>query len=211
MVSLEASYESENLKQPESETDPFTVQRYRQFARHAGPHPARVLDVGCGTGRGGVEFKRVHPSARLYGLDIVKDRLAQLPSAYDDSLLGLAVDIPMDSGSVDTVLAGEFLEHLRPHDVDAALCEFQRLLSMGGKLLLTTPHPGYVKLVVKGGTVLTPGHLTQHHPRILKSRILAHGFRSVSLRGSGQVSGYLGEHLRPLRLYGSYLVVATKR
>ena len=61
------NYEQEKLLQPEGEHDVFTVERYRQFRRHA-PEAARViLDVGCSTGRGGSELVRALPSVDLWG------------------------------------------------------------------------------------------------------------------------------------------------
>lgn len=208
-----ARYEAENLRQPVAETDPFTVGRYRQFARlaPAGPAAPVVLDVGCCTGRGGVEFARLRPGARVWGLDVVQDRLDALPPAYERGVRGLSTQLPLDDGEVDVVLAGEFLEHLTPADVDPTLCEFHRVLRFGGRLLLTTPNPRYVRLAVTGGSVYGPGHLTQHYPRLLRSRLLMHGFKRVRVRGSGQVSRYAGERLPVSVIYGSYLISADKR
>ena len=55
-----------------------------------------------------------------------------------------------------------------------------------------------------GAEYAGPGHLTQHHPRPLRTRLMMHRFKNVRIRGSGRASRYVGEHF-PLRgVYGSY-------
>jgi hypothetical protein len=60
-------------------------------------------------------------------------------------------------------------------------------------------------------TVYGPGHLTQHHGRVLRLRLRWHGFKAVRMRGSGRVSRFLGEHVPVRSVYGSYLMWADKR
>jgi SAM-dependent methyltransferase len=209
-----ARYEAENRRQTVAEHDPFTVGRYRQFARFSqriSPPSPVVLDVGCCTGRGGVEYARLRPQARLWGLDVVQDRLDALPPVYAEKIRGLSTSLPLEDSAVDVILAGEFLEHLTPADVDPTLFEFHRVLRIGGRLLLTTPNPRYLRLTLTGGSVYGPGHLTQHYPRLLRARLMTHGFKRVRVLGSGQVSRYLGQRLPVSVLYGSYLVTADKR
>ena len=203
-------YERGNLEQPEAESDHFSIGRYRQFAMHARTGMDNVLDVGCGTGRGGAEFARLRPRARLWGLDVVQDRLNALPAVYERRLRGLSTELPIDDGALDLVLAGEFLEHLSPHDVDTTICEFQRVLRIGGQLLITTPNPAYLRLLWARATVYGPGHLTQHHIREMKIRLRMHGFSAVRVYGSGGMTRFLGQHAPVRRLYGSYLVSARK-
>lgn len=205
------AYEQSNLLQPEAEHDVFTLERYAQFALHTPTRARTVLDIGCSTGRGGQEFVRHVPSAELWGLDAVQDRLDALPGCYAGAIRGLSTDLPLDDRSVDVVLAGEFLEHLLPHDVDRTICEFQRVLRIGGRLLLTTPNPTYVRLRVTGMSVYGPGHLTQHHAPILRRRLMSHGFASVRVYGSGRMSRYFGQRFPLLNVYGSYLVRADKK
>lgn len=203
-------YEQENLLQPQAEHDTFTVERYRQFARYS-PEAGIVLDVGCSTGRGGAEYARLRPAAELWGIDVVQERLDLLPDVYARRIRGLSTQIPLDTQQVDVILAGEFLEHLTAADVDPTLCEFQRVLKVGGRLLLTTPNPRYIRLAMTGRSVYEPGHLTQHFAYLLRARLMMHGFKHVRIRGSGRVSRYAGEHFPLLAIYGSYLICADKR
>ena len=204
-------YERENLRQPEAEDDVFTVERYRQFARYSPAVATAVLDVGCSTGRGGTEYARLRPTAELWGIDVVQERLDALPNVYSRRIRGLSTDIPLDTQQVDVILAGEFLEHLTAADVDPTICEFQRVLKVGGRLLLTTPNPRYIRLAVTGRSVYGPGHLTQHYAYLLRARLMMHGFKHVRIRGSGKVSRYVGERFPMLSIYGSYLMSADKR
>ena len=76
---MSVDYVALNTGQPKAEHDPFTAERYRQFARHIPAGAARVLDVGCATGRGGRALKEVRPELRIDGLDCMRSRLDQLP------------------------------------------------------------------------------------------------------------------------------------
>jgi ubiquinone/menaquinone biosynthesis C-methylase UbiE len=204
------SYATGNLAQDDALTDPFTAERYVQFVKHLPADAHKILDVGCSTGRGGKQLKELLPKAHLMGLDCVQARLDALPSVYDQRVLGLSNKIPLDDMSLDAIVAGEFLEHLYPADVDPTLCEFQRVLKVGGRLMMTTPHPTCFINRFGGRSVYTPSHLTQHYPHILKQRLLAHGFSKVKVIGSGKATRYFGEWSPLLGVYGSYLIRADK-
>ena len=212
MIANHEKYEVQNIQQFDSESDPFTLERYKQFSRFL-PQTTRevkILDIGCNTGRGGQRLKELKPSITLCGLDCVQARLATLPSSYAERVYGLSTQIPTEDLYFDGIVAGEFIEHLYPADVDKTLCEFNRVLKIGGKLLLTTPNPNYLKSKILGQSVYGVSHLTQHFPKILKHRLLMHGFSQVRIYGSGKMSRYLGWHFPILSAYGSYLAIATK-
>ncbi len=210
MVDLLAKYARQNLEQYFSECDSFTVERYAQFHRFMPKEATRVLDVGCNTGRGGEQLKKLNTSYELIALDCVQSRLDALPGCYSRVICGLSNAIPVEDGTFDAIVAGEFLEHLYPSDVDPTLCEFQRTLKIGGRLLMTTPNPSYLRLWLSGGTVYTVGHLTQHWPDILKKRLKMHGFSRVKVFGSGKASRHIGYYFPFRNLYGSYLIVGDK-
>jgi len=186
------------------------LERYSQFARHLSPDKIKVLDVGCAEGRGGVRLKSVRPHIDLAGLDCVSERLDALPVEYVSKVHGLTNSIPSEDLTFDAIVAGEFLEHLYPADVDPTLCEFHRILKIGGQLLMTTPNPYSLKMRLHKDTVLGVSHLTQHFPKILKMRLMMHGFNHVRLIGSGKATRYFGEHCPWLSIYGSYLIIASK-
>lgn len=204
-------YEVINKQQDVSESDPFTSDRYSQFSKYLPLNSKAILDVGCNTGRGGDQLKKLKSTIRLSGLDCVEDRLDRLPDSYEEKLNGLSTSIPADDGTYDAIVAGEFLEHLYPADVDGTLWEFQRVLKVGGRLLMTTPNPNYIKNKIKHLSVYSVSHLTQHYPRVLSLRLKMAGFSNVRVLGSGKVSRYLGYHFPLLSAYGSYLVMGDKR
>lgn len=210
MVNRHELYEVQNVRQDGSEHDSFTLKRYEQFFSFFQKEAINVLDVGCNTGRGGLRLKDLNPNLKLFGLDCVQKRLDVLPECYSQRVYGLSTDIPMEDQCVDVITAGEFLEHLYPADVDKTLCEFQRVLKIGGRLLLTTPNPNYIKNKITGMSVYGVSHLTQHFPEVLRFRLQMHGFSGVKIYGSGKVSLYLGWHFPLMAIYGSYLVVANK-
>lgn len=204
-------YEHQNMQQTVAVTDTFSTRRYIQFAKHLPPEVVNVLDVGCAEGVGGTQLKSLRPSIQLAGLDCVEERLSLLPDCYDRGILGLSNAIPLADQSMDAIVAGEFLEHLYPADVDKTLCEFQRVLKIGGVLLMTTPNPYSIKMRLRRGSVYGTAHLTQHFPKVLGWRLKLHGFSRVRIRGSGKAMALIGEHFPLLSVYGSYLISGTKR
>lgn len=207
---MDKNYEALNLTQPESEHDPFTEDRYRQFYRFFPKGARSVLDIGCNTGRGGSALKELDGSLKLYGLDAVRDRLDRLPkNAYEEGVHGYSTRIPNEDGTYDAVVAGEFIEHIYQADVDQTLGEIFRVLKIGGRLLLTTPNPGDVKRKLRGHSILGGAHVSQHFPDMLKLKLRMAGFSRVRIYGSGKVSRHVGSHF-PLFIYGSYLAMGDK-
>lgn len=206
-----STYSKNNIRLTSESADPFTTQRYAQLASRINSVSPSILDVGCSKGEGGPVIKRLIPNCMLTGLDCVAEHLAALPPAYDCKIEGLSTLIPVADQTFDVVIAAEFLEHLYPRDVDPTLCEFQRILKVDGKLLLTTPNPSYLRNRITGKSVYGRSHFTQHHAGILRHRLLAHGFFSSRVFGTGKVSSIISCYIPFLPLYGSYAIDAVKR
>jgi len=204
------NYVNQNRAQTVAIEDTFSIPRYRQFAKNIGIQEGKVLDVGCAEGRGGSALKQCLPKLQLFGLDCLEERVNKLPDSYSGSLVGFTSAIPDADLSFDAIVAGEFIEHLYPSDVDPTLCEFQRILKIGGKLLMTTPNPYSLKMKFKGGSVYSVAHLSQHYPEVLKTRMLMHGFSKIRILGSGKASLKFGQYFPLLRVYGSYMIIGTK-
>ena len=207
----EENYSEINIGQTISESDPFTEMRYLQFARLMRNNVEMVLDIGCNTGRGGQVLKNIKAGIHLDGLDCVEDRLRRLPAElYERKLLGFSTSISCADNTYDAVVAGEFIEHLYPDDVEKTFCEIFRVLKLGGQLLLTTPNPQSVWLRWRRQSVLGGAHLSQHYAHALVFRLQLMGFSRVKVYGSGRTSRTLGMHFPLLNLYGSYLLSAWK-
>lgn len=98
----------------------------------------RVLDVGCGTGALLSSLSRTHEPARLSGVDPVPEMLAiarrRLPAAVE-LREGWAEKLPFGPQSFDVVVSCNVFHYIeRPV---AALREMQRVLRLGGRLVIT--------------------------------------------------------------------------
>lgn len=201
-----------NRAQVNSETDSFTPARYRQMFAHFPRAATKVLDAGCNTGRGGAVLKVLNPNLELVGLDCLQERIAQIdPSVYSRAICSFSTQLPLENAVFDAIVAGEFLEHVPPVDIEATLAEFFRVLRLRGRLILTTPNPNYLKNKLRNLSVLLDkSHVTQHHSGCLRFRLRAVGFSRVKVYGSGRMTRYLGQRFPLLAVYGSYLVRAEK-
>lgn len=100
-----------------------------------------VLDLGCGDGAVGAEFRRRNPAALLIGIERDPERARRASSVLDrvyclDLEAGL---LPRLGAAPDCILFSPgVMERLeQPREV---LEEFARLLAPGGVLVLCTPH-----------------------------------------------------------------------
>ena len=211
MVNLHEKYEFQNIQAEVSEVDTFTPQRYKQFFNFFPKSTQKVLDMGCANGRGGECLAQFDPSLDLYGFDCVQERLNILPKCYSKGIYGLSNSIPIEDKFFDVIIAGEFIQSLYPSDVDATLSEFQRILKVGGRLLITTPNPHCIRNRIDGISLYSHNaQLSKHFPNILRLRLLMHGFSRVKIYGSGKMSKYFGWYFPLIPVYGSYLIFADK-
>jgi 2-polyprenyl-3-methyl-5-hydroxy-6-metoxy-1,4-benzoquinol methylase len=197
-----------NREQSDSEVDPFTEGRYRQFARHLDSgFTGEVLDVGCNTGRGGRAFRAAVSSVTVDGVELLKERIDRIPAGiYRKVYQGLLGDVPDEAGPYDALLMGELIEHVPFAELDDLIVQSTRLLDRGGRLLVTTPNPHRLR---SRGTSLGGAHVSVHCAVALKQYLTWKGWEVKTVSGSGKLSGLIGEKL-PLPVYGSYLLVARK-
>ena len=121
----------------------------------------------------------------------MQERLNRLPaSVYSGTFYGSSTAIPCESDYFDVVVAGEFIEHLYPEDVNKTLLEVFRVLKYGGRLLLTTPNPHDLKRKMRGKSILGGSHVSQHYPKSLKEQLVKIGFCKVSIRGVEKFRGF---------------------
>lgn len=205
-------YEINNSKQFWSETDPFTINRYKQFFKYFKHNENIILDVGCNTGRGGETLKKIKPSLVLIGIDIVEKRVQRIQNGiYDKLLISSSTNIPLDEKTVDVIIAGEFIEHLYSEDIEKTLNEFLRILKDGGRVMLTTPNPS--SLLVKLGRrsiFHDPSHFSIMKSEVLSEKLRHAGFVNVVIKGSGKASTIFGDNFFFFPVYGSYLLIAEK-
>ena len=147
----------------------------------------RVLDLGCGDGRFTAELARV--GAAPTGVDIAEAALNRARAAHPDLDFRLApIDgpLPFDDGSFDVVWTSEVIEHVA--DTARWLSEVRRVLVPRGRLLLTTPSHGRLRVALSGDrSVLRsagrpPAPL---HARSLENLLAEFGFDEISVRTAG--------------------------
>ena len=114
---------------------------------------ARILDVGCGAGALGLEFKRRNPSARVYGIEYDQDAAAVAATRLD---VVANVDVeaepyPFGATHFDCIIYGDALEHLR--DPWRLLRLHAERLAPKGVMLICMPnveHWSFVERLLRG-------------------------------------------------------------
>lgn len=169
----------------------WTAETAEWYADRYGEHPtnrlavdaldiaadALVVDVGCGTGAALRHAAPRVPSGRLVGVDpvprmleIARERSAGHPAAARIAFRqGAAESLPLETGTVDLVLAFDSLDHWE--DVPRGLGEVARVLRPRGRLAL-----------VKDGSVPGAGQAG----RTLETALAEAGFRVLE---RGELSG----------------------
>jgi SAM-dependent methyltransferase len=98
------------------------------------PPPARVLDLGCGTGMLARELETIGP---VYAVDISHQALLYTQKRHVIRLCaGDALSLPFASEAFDVVTATDVVEHT---DDRGALAELARVLKRGGLALIHVP------------------------------------------------------------------------
>lgn len=117
--------------------------------------PARVLDLGCGSGRNGIALREIQPTAELFGIDITAQ--PDLPRFYSFSIVDVEKEaLPFPEGYFDAIIFAHVIEHLRsPLKLGA---EINRVMNRGARIYVETPN---------WTTVFAPSfgfHREQHNP-----------------------------------------------
>ncbi|HEV8015572.1 MAG TPA: class I SAM-dependent methyltransferase [Stellaceae bacterium] len=175
------------------------------------PAPARILDVGCGTGLN-ASFLRAM-GHHVIGIDVSSVAIAKFRAKGFEGLVGDMSQggaLPLETEVFDALYASEVIEHCA--DTGALLGEFNRVLKPGGVLFLSTPNSAFWPYRILGVLGRTPSEY-QHpgHVRFFSLRSLARavtdaGFTIDALSGRNMFSllgKRIGDPIAPLlRLAG---------
>jgi SAM-dependent methyltransferase len=147
----------------------------------------RALDLGCGAG----EFTAVlaDAGARPVGVEVAEAALARARSHHpqlDFRPAPIDGQLPFEDGSFELVWSSEVVEHVA--DTARWLSEVRRVLAPGGRLLLTTPSHGRLRVVFSGVERFSEplgDHLHLYTRGSLRSLLDDFGFGEVSVRAAG--------------------------
>jgi len=108
--------------------------------------PVRVLDVGCNNGAVARALKLAHPAAKVWGLEINPEALAEAMPALEN---GWCVDLDR-SDELRIALSGLVFDHIIAGDVLEHTVNFQEItgilykhLAPGGRIIISVPNYGH--------------------------------------------------------------------
>jgi SAM-dependent methyltransferase len=149
----------------------------------------RALDLGCGTG--GFTAALAGAGAQAIGAEVsdaaVHRACARHPG-LDFRRVPLDGPLPFTDGAFDLVWTSEVIEHVA--DTARWLSEVRRVLAPGGRLLLTTPSHGRLRLALGGVGAWSPplgDHLHLYDRRSLAQLLREFGLGEVTVRTAGGV------------------------
>jgi ubiquinone/menaquinone biosynthesis C-methylase UbiE len=154
------------------------------FLRAALRTDDRVLDLGCGQG----EFTAAVASlgASVIGADVAEAALARARVRHpelDFRLVPFAGELGFEDNAFTLVWASEVLEHVA--DTARWLSEVRRVLAPRGRLLVTTPSHGRLRLLAFGVERFSEPlgeHLHLYTRRSLTELLKEFGFGSIDVR-----------------------------
>lgn len=131
------------------ELAPPSVERRSRFLLGEVRPGDRALDVGCGTG----EFTAAlaEAGAVAVGVEVASaavERARARHPGLDLRLVPIDGPLPFEDNSFDLVWASEVIEHVT--DTARWLSEVRRVLAPGGRLLVTTPSHGRLRVALGG-------------------------------------------------------------
>ncbi|MGI8714975.1 MAG: class I SAM-dependent methyltransferase [Solirubrobacteraceae bacterium] len=154
------------------------------FARANVGRGDRVLDLGCGEGDLTAVLAMI--GARALGVDVAEAALQRARSRHPELEFELAAidgPLPHSDGAFDVVWASEVIEHVA--DTARWLSEVRRVLAPRGRLLVTTPSHGRLRLALGGiGRYSEPlgDHLHLYSAASLAEVLTEFGFGELQVR-----------------------------
>ncbi|MEG3974787.1 methyltransferase domain-containing protein [Microcoleus sp. herbarium8] len=156
------------------------------------PDAKVVVEIGCGTGSSGEEYRQINPHCQYIGIErdrekaaIAVDRLNWVTVADIEELAVESLDIA--PGSVDCLIFGNLLPYFKnPWDV---LKQYSALLNPEGQILATIPNAQYWRRIVNllRGDWENPDGKMQHWFTLesIKSLFADAGLQVYELQGKG--------------------------
>jgi ubiquinone/menaquinone biosynthesis C-methylase UbiE len=158
----------------------------RRFALANVASGERVLDLGCGTGDLAADMAGT--GARVTAADVAQaalDRARGRHPELDLRLIAIDGALPFADGEFHAVWSSEVIEHVA--DTARWLSEVRRVLAPRGRLLLTTPSHGRLRLLAGGIERYSEplgDHLHLYTARSLRELLDDFGFEEIEVRAA---------------------------
>ncbi|HEY2768925.1 MAG TPA: methyltransferase domain-containing protein [Solirubrobacteraceae bacterium] len=184
-------YEELWRRLPEGLEPPGFERRRGFLLAHVQPGD-RVLDLGSGAG----DFTAVLAAAdaQPVGIEIAEAAVQRARREHPDLDFRLApIDgpLPLEDNVFDLVWASEVIEHIA--DTARSLSEIRRVLRPGGRLLVTTPSHGRLRLALGGTERFSEplgDHLHLYTRRSLAETLREFDFDEIHIDGAGGPPGF---------------------
>ncbi|MGI8904298.1 MAG: class I SAM-dependent methyltransferase [Solirubrobacteraceae bacterium] len=166
------------------ELAPPDLERRRRYLLAEARAGERVLDLGCGTGE--LTAALALAGAHAIGIEVARAALRRARAEHpglDFRLAPLGGPLPLADGCLDLVFSSEVIEHVA--DTASWLSEIRRVLAPGGRVLVTTPSHGRLRIALRGVDRYSEplgDHLHLYTKRSLGSVLEALGFVEVRVR-----------------------------
>jgi len=180
---VRAYYEDLWRRLPEELTAPDFQVRRAFLRAHVRPGE-RVLDLGSGAGEFTAEL--VDAGAQAIGAEVAQaavERATAWHPGIDFRLVPIEDPLPFGDCSFEVVWASEVIEHIA--DTARWLSEVRRVLAPHGRLLLTTPSHGRLRVLIGGVARFSEpigDHLHLYTLRSLRDLLEEFGFGVAEIR-----------------------------
>lgn len=169
----------------------------------------RVLDLGCGTGTLTLLIKKIHPEAKVDGLDgdekvleIARHKMSKLHSDIQ-FVHGFSFELPYPENAFDRVISSLMFHHLTREDKSKTLHEVYRVLRPGGELHIADwgktqnaiMRTAFFSVQLLDGFLTTTDHVTGVFPELIRKA----GFADVK------------EENRFMTVYGTLSLYSAKK
>ena len=159
----------------------------RRFALDNIAEGETVLDLGCGAGDLAADLAAA--GARVIAADVAQaalDRVARRHPQLERRLVAIDGPLPFADGAFEAVWSSEVIEHVA--DTGQWLSEVRRVLAPRGRLLITTPSHGRLRLLTGGIERYSEplgDHLHLYTARSLRELLREFDFGDIDVRAAG--------------------------